>query len=402
MSRILRRPMFRGGPVDSYNTGIASGLGDEGYADGGRVGFDNGGLTPRPGFFSRVGSSARYYNPLTEAGISNIGRGIYNKLPGMGGNILRGTTALYPMLSTLAVPAATIGGMAYLNRPMNEAELRFMQENEEITSKETTDPNLYEGYFKGRAEARAAGEKAGQPKLGFFETIGKAKEISEKPKEPMEPKESELDKLKKYYADLMKEKELEYKKTIGELTKKPTEEEDITKQAKLYEKLLGGEEARSQSIYDALLAASPAFFKGKNLREAAPQVLESINKSGAFDKPRDIRQAAAQLAIQRRMLMDKASAEEKARLAILSAKNQPQSVTDQITDTAKNLNIPFSQAANLKGPEFFGDAYDGIAPINTKTQQLILDKMKEGKVYFLNNRYVTFKNGELTSAIPKI
>ena len=27
MSKILRRPMFRGGPVDSYNTGIASGLG---------------------------------------------------------------------------------------------------------------------------------------------------------------------------------------------------------------------------------------------------------------------------------------------------------------------------------------------------------------------------------------
>ena len=28
MSRVLRRPMFRGGKVDSYNTGIASGLGD--------------------------------------------------------------------------------------------------------------------------------------------------------------------------------------------------------------------------------------------------------------------------------------------------------------------------------------------------------------------------------------
>ena len=36
MSRILRRPMFRGGPVDSYGTGIASGLG---YKKGGvRVG----------------------------------------------------------------------------------------------------------------------------------------------------------------------------------------------------------------------------------------------------------------------------------------------------------------------------------------------------------------------------
>ena len=38
MSRILRRPMFRGGPVDSRGTGITSGL-----ADGGRVGFQNGG-----------------------------------------------------------------------------------------------------------------------------------------------------------------------------------------------------------------------------------------------------------------------------------------------------------------------------------------------------------------------
>ena len=37
MSRILRRPMFRGGPVDSYGTGIASGL-----ADGGRVGYKKG------------------------------------------------------------------------------------------------------------------------------------------------------------------------------------------------------------------------------------------------------------------------------------------------------------------------------------------------------------------------
>jgi len=38
MSKILRRPMFRGGPVDSYGTGIASGL-----ADGGRVRLFNGG-----------------------------------------------------------------------------------------------------------------------------------------------------------------------------------------------------------------------------------------------------------------------------------------------------------------------------------------------------------------------
>ena len=39
MSRILRRPMFRGGRVSSYGTGITSGL-----ADGGRVNLDVGGL----------------------------------------------------------------------------------------------------------------------------------------------------------------------------------------------------------------------------------------------------------------------------------------------------------------------------------------------------------------------
>ena len=37
MSRILRRPMFRGGKVSSYGTGIASGLGRQGYAPGGEV-----------------------------------------------------------------------------------------------------------------------------------------------------------------------------------------------------------------------------------------------------------------------------------------------------------------------------------------------------------------------------
>jgi len=38
MSKILRRPMFRGGPVSSYGNGIATGL-----ADGGRVGYQVGG-----------------------------------------------------------------------------------------------------------------------------------------------------------------------------------------------------------------------------------------------------------------------------------------------------------------------------------------------------------------------
>ena len=41
MSRILRRPLFRGGPASSEGVGITSGLND-GYATGGRVGFKKG------------------------------------------------------------------------------------------------------------------------------------------------------------------------------------------------------------------------------------------------------------------------------------------------------------------------------------------------------------------------
>ena len=41
MSRILRRPMFRGGRVDSRGTGITSGLS---YNKGGRVGFKDRGF----------------------------------------------------------------------------------------------------------------------------------------------------------------------------------------------------------------------------------------------------------------------------------------------------------------------------------------------------------------------
>ena len=45
MSKILRRPMFRGGAVDSRGTGITSGLMDTPkYATGGRVGYQNAGV----------------------------------------------------------------------------------------------------------------------------------------------------------------------------------------------------------------------------------------------------------------------------------------------------------------------------------------------------------------------
>ena len=158
---------------------------------------------------------------------------------------------------------------------------------------------------------------------------------SSTPQKPEKQPESELDKLKKFYEDQILSERNKYESQLAGLKTTPlTEEEDIIKQTQLYQKLLGGDEAKSQAVYDALLAASPAFFKGRNLREAAPEVLTAINKSGAFDKPRDIRQAAAQLSIQRAMLKDKAIAEERARLGQiqLAGEGKKDSVAAQLKE----------------------------------------------------------------------
>jgi len=96
MSRILRRPMFRGGPVSSYGTGIASGLG---YNDGGRVRYSNGGTGLdflKKAFLGRRFTDPNYTSPLQfqsgtgfefmspkrqSPGLTKIGEGIESRLP---------------------------------------------------------------------------------------------------------------------------------------------------------------------------------------------------------------------------------------------------------------------------------------------------------------------------------
>ena len=51
MSRVLRRPMFRGGRVDSRGTGITSGL-----AGGGRVGYQPGGIVTLQDILAKTGA----------------------------------------------------------------------------------------------------------------------------------------------------------------------------------------------------------------------------------------------------------------------------------------------------------------------------------------------------------
>jgi len=253
MSKVLKRPMFRmGGPVDSYNTGIVSGLDDEGYADGGRVGFQIGGRSTIPGIddLSQVG----IYNPYTPLSFFS-GPGPQSITP-------RQRLGLSQRQS---IPSYYTG----------TARQQLKQREEDI-----------------RTQAQA--EQEDISRLDFAKSFVPSVKTNETNKETIKGIDTKIDQT-----------ELDLK--------------NIERYGDAYRKMLGYDEAKSQSIFDALLAASPAFFQGRNLREAAPQVLKAISESKAFEQPRNIKQAAAKLAIERESLMSAQRAKGEAEAAKIKA-----------------------------------------------------------------------------------
>jgi len=327
MSRILRRPMFRGGPVDSRGTGITSGL-DDGYMDGGRVEFQRGGFSTIPGIddLSQIG----IYNPFTGFSAQNI--------------------------------------------------TPFQRRQQDIATANRR------GIFAPTEEQIYERNRPKTPKQ-FDEAIQRGLEITRS--KPFEISDESFPPRK-----AMEEPNKVGTGTVTggiDLDEEIFDEEKIKKESKLYEKLLGGEEARSQSIYDALLAAAPGFFKGRNLREAAPQVLESINKSGAFDKPRDIRQAAAQLAIQRRIAVETARAKSDDQLTRLekqlSAK-EPKGISELYAANRKVFDNSQEAAMNAAVRTFGADKVaSGNSILNKQTKLPDRNLMEPGIIYVINNRY---------------
>ena len=327
MSRILRRPMFRGGRVDSRGTGITSGL-DDGYMDGGRVEFQRGGFSTIPGIddLSQIG----IYNPFTGFSAQNI--------------------------------------------------TPFQRRQQDIATANRR------GIFAPTEEQIYERNRPKTPKQ-FDEAIQRGLEITRS--KPFEISDESFPPRK-----AMEEPNKVGTGTVTggiDLDEEIFDEEKIKRESKLYEKLLGGEEARSQSIYDALLAAAPGFFKGRNLREAAPQVLESINKSGAFDKPRDIRQAAAQLAIQRRIAVETARAKSDDQLTRLekqlSAK-EPKGISELYAANRKVFDNSQEAAMNAAVRTFGAEKVaSGNSILNKQTKLPDRNLMEPGIIYVINNRY---------------
>jgi hypothetical protein len=309
MSKILRRPMFRGGRVDSRGTGITSGLMDEGQIGGGSI-------------YGEQMPDGRYgfQNPMSLE------------------DILKQQLSDIESRRSYEAPKTS-----------QEIEKEYMSKLKPYEEPTFFDPDTGMG-------AGAPGSYA-QGQLDYFQALSsptyKTAFLTKREKEEAEKRKVgeqlgykfDPEKYGKNIPTIKETDVVDTNKVISRSTPK-TRREEILEEAALYREALGYDDAKSQAIFNALGEAAPAFFKGKNVREAIPQVLESINKSKAFEGPKDIKQAAGQLAIQRRMLADKAKAEELARLAIYGMKSK-----ETLTDFIKGIPGSFSAGLLPKGVE---------------------------------------------------
>jgi len=238
MSRILRRPMFRGGPVDSRGTGITSGLG---YENGGRVGFATGG-----DFFRKY-----ILGPKTG---------------GIGTQLQRDRA----LQSTLLPPGAT-----EQDRFKMFADLVSEQET---GSPITGDTGLAPSYLTGTEfyeQAYGSDPSAAEGLFASMDTVGAGKKVGEE-------EASELSIKPKTGIEKLDNITPVAKPKIN--TKDDPDEPEVTMTD--LERALGLDRARREYAEDALAAASKAFFEGRGFEAIA-------DAAQVKSKAPDIKRAAA-------------------------------------------------------------------------------------------------------------
>ncbi len=287
MSRILRRPMFRGGRVDSRGTGITSGLG---YEKGGRVGYKPGGTVTGGDIMDRIRSANTLF---FDSGRSKNSQGVYPPKTFLGMNVAGTGGPGIPFqkrnfaedMMFVAGPGKFLkagGGGLGLIRQMG----KYPKFPKGYTSGkgdkfvEETAPFLSNQYFKNLVKPYTSGmkeltkEAVGTVKdyaLPFgIGTLGAGYGLSflgddenqdikteEQKLKELEEKQKEEEALAKLLTDLAKAEKDKAKDAIGG-------EEDIEINKEKYAKLLGGDKARGKDVTDMLLS-----FAGKALKPEA-------------------------------------------------------------------------------------------------------------------------------------
>jgi hypothetical protein len=347
MSNILRRPMFRGGPVDSRGTGITSGLG---YANGGSIN------TPKRGL---VDSSGGYAGKISMSGIpSDIYNSIFGKktapisAPVTGGDI---TTKLLPN-SFLSI----MEGLGALTRssaiPLTIAAAPFYMDKDPLQGKpeeeefQDTATRLTETYLnqprKQLMEDIVSGtkSKAESPYTGF--DMGAADRESKAAEQ-----QYFLDKNKQNPLATSTDEDLAFATgtTTGNVTNRggttggdtgnvvSAESSDITLDD--YIRMLGGDKARQRDIGDLLGRLSAASLKrpGRGEQRGIADVLGDFMTAEVAAGPgrrEKIEQTAAMLDIKDKIESKRSKENIKQLMSMeifknkISAKNLAANITD--------------------------------------------------------------------------
>ena len=317
MSRILRRPMFRGGPVDSYGTGIASGLG---YKKGGRVGMFEGGIPTS--MMEELTGGSNVSNP-SKRSIASRGMDILksarNKIYGIPylGKTLKTTVgaplryagaALSSPYAMAAAPVAAVGGLAYMNRPKTVEALQYMKEMNQSGVFDETDPDGFQQYSEVFEELNDVTKYTPlkESKVGLFsgqEEI--AEDIEDRDMAEFEemtkgdltanvrPGETAVE------AVFREGEEKARTRDAIENPPEPTKEDiqsQLEKDKELFKELLGADKARGRDIGDMLASASASFLGTGGVKEGFAEFMANQAKSGP-SRTEKLNQTAAGLAI---------------------------------------------------------------------------------------------------------
>ena len=276
----FRRPMFRGGPVDSRGTGITSGLS---YNKGGRVGLQGGGMPPVTGgdLMSRIKSANTLFfdSPRNAPGFDRnqrktfLGMGI----PGTGGPGIpfeKRNFAEDAMFFIGPGKFAKMGG--YFPTGLNifkEMGRRNIAQGKDLVPFKQA-PFLSNQYFRNILQPYTSGMKetlkgGGQTlkDFGIIGTVGlgggalglaKLYEGFKNRQKTENPLEEGPEERKLTAAEI---ENLELKKLLEELSKaKPAKETDMEESVEIdkekFAKILGKDKARGQDISDMLLSFS--------------------------------------------------------------------------------------------------------------------------------------------------
>ena len=350
MSRILRRPMFRGGPVDSRGSGITANLG---YNNGGRVGYNRGMLVQPPG----ASGLFNIQDVLKQTGAPMTGQQIFDYAAEKGMNL--GNRNLNLKSKYIPETVEVESGEDIIERPFSEI---LMSEGFQTYK----DPN--EDYLgKGDTQGEIGDIDLGEGRT-FSENFGTTEQVKKN--------------LEKKIDDTTKVEEVSFSADAdGDVT--TVDENDLDSLIDRYYKQLGGKDARQEYVGDALAAASEKFFEGDM---SGALVAAAKTKS----KEPEIKRAAAMLGIKgeqakelyKLKLQNTSGQLQKAveyikainpgmdnKEALATYQRRPASLSETVGKYKKQDGVIMPSGITLAAGEWFSDDYKGELPTDGNIKQ---------------------------------